>query len=165
VLEYTGQLTARLRAAEGQARKLRTEAEQLTQQRDAALRERDGLLRERSSRPAAPQEQVSARVTELLFTLDRDVERIKAEANVEADRILADARIEADRMRRDAELSRAEAARSLGDLSERREAMQDQLRRTCSDFLEVITSLAATLDDRDGAEPVVVPDMTEERSA
>jgi cell division septum initiation protein DivIVA len=180
VLEYIGHLTARLQTVEDLQRRLRVEADQALQQRDAivrqrdeALKERDEALKERASADAVTYEQVSDRVTELLVTLDREVERIHKEAEAEADRVVADARSEAHRMRLEAEaersaavqearLAREDAERSVAHLTVQRENMLDELRRTCDDFLDVIGTLAASIgggqeearrvsDEEDGA--------------
>jgi hypothetical protein len=163
VLEYIGHLTARLQTVEDLQRRLRSEADQALQQRDAivgqrdeALRERDEALRERASADTETYEQVSDRVTELLVNLDREVERIRKEAEAEAGQIVTDARSEAHRMRLEAEearnaaaheakQAREEAARSVADLSAQRNDMLGELRRTCDDFLEVIGTLAASI--------------------
>ena len=163
VLEYIGHLTARLQTVEDLQRRLRSEADMalkqrdaVVQQRDDALRERDEALRGQASTDAATYEQVSDRVTELLVNLDREVEKIRTEAETQAGQIVADARSEAHRMRLEAEESRNaaaheakqardEAARSVADLTVQREDMLGELRRTCDDFLEVIGTLAASI--------------------
>lgn len=164
VLDHIAQLTAKSRTLEEHVRRLQAANEQLTQQRDAAIADRDASLQAGARQPE-PYEQVSTRVAEILAGLDRDVERIKAEATVEGELIIANARTEAELLRREAEAARAEAARSLTDLQERRGSMLDQLRRTCDDFLEVIQSLAASIEDRAPEGPVVVPEVAEERPA
>ena len=120
------------------------------------LRERDEALRGQASTDAVTYEQVSDRVTELLVNLDREVEKIRTEAETQAGQIVADARSEAHRMRLEAEearnaaaheakQARDEAARSVADLTVQREDMLGELRRTCDDFLEVIGTLAASI--------------------
>jgi membrane-bound lytic murein transglycosylase B len=165
VLEHVAALTTRLRSYEDQVRRLRTANDQVTQQRDATIRERDTLLRERARQPE-PYEQVSARVAEVLASLDRDVDRIKAEATVEGELIVANARTEAELLRHEVESSHTDAARSLAELRGRREEMLEQLRRTCGDFMGVIQSLAASIEEpsRDRGS-VVVPDVAEDRPA
>ena len=168
VLEYIGHLTARLQTVEDLQRRLRSEADMalkqrdaVVQQRDEALRsarpaERDEALRGQASTEAVTYEQVSDRVTELLVNLDREVEKIRTEAETQAGQIVADARSEAHRMRLEAEearnaaaheakQARDEAARSVADLTVQREDMLGELRRTCDDFLEVIGTLAASI--------------------
>jgi cell division septum initiation protein DivIVA len=163
VLEYIGHLTARLQTVEDLQRRLRSEADMalkqrdaVVQQRDDALRERDEALRGQASTEAVTYEQVSDRVTELLVNLDREVEKIRTEAETQAGQIVADARSEAHRMRLEAEearnaaaheakQARDEAARSVADLTVQREDMLGELRRTCDDFLEVIGTLAASI--------------------
>lgn len=170
VIEYIGQLTDRLQTLENMERHLRSEAGQAQQQRDAAVRERDALvqqrddalqvrdaaLRERASADAMTYEQVSGRVTELLVALDREVDKIRTEAEAEAERTVAEARSEADRVRRETEEARSaaayeakqarkEAERSVAALTAQREDMLGELRGTCSHFLEVIGGLAASI--------------------
>lgn len=189
VLEHIARLKGRLQAVEDQARQLRTETEQMQEQRDSALFERDTLveqrdaarrqrdtaLRERTTAEAATYAQVSGRVTKLLVTLDRDLEKIRADAEAEAEQIVAEARSEAHRMQREAEEVRAlaalearrdreEAERTVADLMSRRENVVGELHRTCDHFLEVIGNLATTIGPAKD-EPVVLPDMSPERSA
>ena len=165
VLEHVAALTAQLRSYEDQVRRLRTANDQVTRQRDATIQERDTLLRERARQPE-PYEQVSARVAEVLAGLDREVDRIKAEATVEGELIIANARTEAEHLRREAEGSRMDASRSLVELQEQRADMLEQLRRTCADFMGVIQSLAASIEDRShDRDAVVVPDVAEDRPA
>lgn len=171
VQEYIGQLNTRLQTVENLVRQLRTESEQAQQQRDtairerdvivqqrnAALRERDTALQSRAPSEADAYEQVSDRVTALLVALDRDVEKMRSEAEAEAEQIVSRARSEAYRVRREAEdahtaaleaskEARAEGERSLADLTLQRDDMLDELRDTCSRFLEVIGSLAASIE-------------------
>ncbi len=163
VLEYIGHLTARLQTVEDLQRRLRSEADTalkqrdaVVQQRDEALQQRDEALRGQASTEAVTYEQVSDRVTELLVNLDREVEKIRTEAETQAGQIVADARSEAHRMRLEAEearnaaaheakQARDQAARSVADLTVQREDMLGELRRTCDDFLEVIGTLAASI--------------------
>jgi cell division septum initiation protein DivIVA len=196
VLEYIARLRGRLQAVEDQVRQLRADAEQIQEQRDSALferdtlveqrdaarRQRDAALRDRTTAEAATYAQVSGRVTKLLVTLDRDVEKIRAEAEAEAEEIVAQARSEAHRMQREGEEVRAlaslearrdreEAERTVAELMARREDVVGELNRTCDHFLEVIGNLAASIGpakDTTGAakgEPVVLPDMAPDRSA
>jgi cell division septum initiation protein DivIVA len=171
VLDYLGMISTRLQTLEGQERRLRSEVEMalkqrdsalmerdaLVQQRDEALRERDAAHEERISADEMTYEQVSGRVTELLVALDREVAKIRTEAETEADRIVSDARAEADRTRRETEesrnaaayeakLAREEAERSLADLTARRDDILSELQRTCDDFLDVIGRLADSID-------------------
>jgi peptidoglycan DL-endopeptidase RipA len=186
VLEYIKRLTVSLQTVQNLEGHLRSEAEQahrqrdaalrerdaIAQQRDAALRERDGALRDRTSAETATYEQVSGRVTDLLMGLDREVEAIRAETRAEAERMLADARTEADRLRREgveartaameaARRMREDSERSLADLTSQRNGMLEALRRTCSESLDVIGALAASIDERidDGKDEVVIPEL------
>jgi hypothetical protein len=191
VLEYIGHLTDRMQTVENMERGLRSGLEQAQQQRDAALRERDAVmqqrddalqvrdaaLRDRASADAVTYEQASGRVTELLMALDREVDKARSDAEAEAERTVADARDEADRVRREAEeardaaveaasQAREEAERSVAALASRRDDMLGELRRTCGDFLDVIGSLAASIDGgedetqrEDGSEGKASPSM------
>ena len=175
VQEYIGQLNTRLQTVENLVRQLRTESEQAQQQRDTAIRERDVIVQQRNAalreRDAALQsrapseadtyEAVSDRVTALLVALDRDVATMRSEAEAEAEQIVARARTEAYRIRGEAEdahtaaieaskEARAEAERSLADLTLQRDDMLDELRSTCSRFLEVIGTLAASIQGATG---------------
>ncbi len=170
VLEYIGHLTARLQTVEDLQRRLRSEADQALQQRDAivrqrdeAMQQRDEALQERASTDEMTYAQVSDRVTELLVTLDREVARIHAEAEVEAAQIVTDARSEAHRMRLEAEESRnaaaheakqarKEAERSVAELTSRRDEMLGELRSTFGGLLDAIGKLAASIDGgKDGS--------------
>jgi cell division septum initiation protein DivIVA len=171
VNEYIGQMNDRLKTVENLVRQLRSETEQaqaqrdtavrerevVVQQRNDALRERDAARQERASADAQTYEQVSGRVTGLLVALDRDVEKIRAEAEAEAEQIVARARSEAYRVQHEAEEARTtsaqasrqareDAERSLAELTSQRESMLGELRRTCGTFLEVIRTLAASID-------------------
>jgi chromosome segregation ATPase len=212
VLEYIGRLTDRLQTVENLERGLRSELQRAQQERDALVRERDALvqqrddalqvrdtaLRDRASVDAATYEQASERVTELLMALDREVDKARTDAEAEAERTVAEARDEADRVRREAEEARNAAAyeakqareegeRSVAALTEQREGILGELKGTCSNFLEVIGGLAASIghgedetrseDSEDEAAPsmpaskdgtdrtVVLPDVLPERPA
>jgi vacuolar-type H+-ATPase subunit H len=111
--------------------------------------------------------------------LDRDVEKIRAEAEAEAEEILAHARSEAYRVQRETDeartaavlarkQSREEAERSLSEMTSQRDDMLEQLRKTCGSFLEVVTSLAASIEKRPEDRPdrtVVIPDAVPDRPA
>lgn len=192
VLEYIKRLTTSLQTVQNLEGHLRSEAEQahrqrdaalserdaIAQQRDAALLERDASLRDRTSVESATYEQVSGRVTELLMGLDREVEAVRTETRAEAERILSDARNEADRVRREgveartaamesARRMREDSERSLADLTSQRNDMLEALRRTCSESLDVIGALAASIDQRidDRTDEVVIPELMPEPPA
>ena len=167
VVEYVGQLNTRLRTIEHQVRQLRHENEQVKRERDTALRERAALVQQDEaiapSRDMDGYQQVSDRVTELFVALDVEVEKIRAETAAEAEAILDRARSEAYRVSREAEdartsatlaahRSRKEAERTVADLEARREAVLQELRQTCTDSLDVIGNLAASLGRKDDAE-------------
>jgi cell division septum initiation protein DivIVA len=187
VAEYISRLNDRLRTVEHLVRQVRYENEQLKRERDAALRERAALVQQgvaaEPSREVETYEQVSGRVTELLVTLDKDVEKIRGEAEAEAEQILDRARSEAYRVSREAEDSRTaatlaaqrahkQAERTMADLESRRDAVLAELRQTCTNFLDVIGNLAASFEGQPGGQPateaagngqtgptVVVPDV------
>lgn len=172
VNDYVGRMTERLRGVEEKVRKLRSEADQAYQQRDAALRDRDSALRERdaalperSSTEEGRNEQVSSRVMELMVAVNRDIEKLRGEAQGEAEHILARARSKASRMRSEAEETRAaadlaaaqareEAERSVADLASKRNAMVTDLRLSFARSLDTIADLASSIvgenETRDG---------------
>ncbi|MGZ8631202.1 MAG: DivIVA domain-containing protein [Actinomycetota bacterium] len=150
VTDYIRQMTERLQTVESQVRQLRSEAEQARQQRDEAIRERDSALQGPTSDGAY--EQVSSRVAELMMDVDRDVQKIREEAEAEADHLLTNARSEAARLESEAEerrtaadqaarLAHEEAERSLADLTSQRDVMLEELRLTGARLLEVIATL------------------------
>ncbi|MET1012148.1 MAG: hypothetical protein ABWY83_07185 [Actinomycetota bacterium] len=160
VNDYIGRMTERLRGVEEKMRKLRSEADQAYQQRDSALRERDSALRERDSalpeRSSTEEEQVSSRVMELMVAVNRDIERLRGEAQGEAEHILARARSTASRMRSEAEETRSaadlaaaqareEAERSVADLASKRNAMVTDLRLSFARSLDTIADLASSI--------------------
>jgi len=192
VLAYIGQMNDRLKTGENLVRQLRAEVEQAQYQRDTALRERDELVQQRdealagrTSAEESTYEQLSERVTKLLVALDTDVEQIRADAQAEARRIVADAKSEADRLRleahdesaaatQSARQAREDLERSVADMTSRRDRIRAELRRTCSDFLEVIGGLAASIEGEsdtpaerngDAEQRVVIPDMMPDRPA
>jgi cell division septum initiation protein DivIVA len=172
VLEHVDRLNDRLRSVEHQVRQLRYEMEQAKRERDAALRERAALLQERGagvtaamsqpSRDGDTYEHVSDRVTELLTTLDKDIQTIRGEAEAEAQQIVDRARSEAYRVRTDsdealatatlaAQRTREEAERCVAESESRRNDVLRELRRQCSVFLDVLGNLAASIEGRDDA--------------
>jgi cell division septum initiation protein DivIVA len=191
VVDYISRLNERVRSHERQVRQLRQESEQIKRERDAALRERAELLQRSSATTegeaadGAKYEQLSDRVTKVLSGLDREVERIRAEAEAEAKQILEHARSEAYRVSREAEDARVAATmaaqratkraeRSVSEMEARRAEVLRQLRTTCSGFLEVVQNLTASIDGKGSVEPVeqgngsapkaeepvVIPDVT-----
>lgn len=195
VVDYIARLNERLRSHERHVRQVRQEAEQVKRERDAALRERAELL-QRQSAPAAgveatagdgaKYEQLSGRVTEILTGLDREVEKIRGKAEAEAEQIVEHARSEAYRVSREAEDARAaatmaahratkQAERSVAEMETRRGEVLQELRRTCSGFLDVIGNLAASIESKGSAEQgngsapkpdatVVIPDVTPDQA-
>ena len=145
-------LTERLRDAESQTRSSRAEAVRAREERDAALAERDSAL---MGRAGDAYEQVSSRVADLMMGVDREADKIRAEAQARADRIVADARnealgaqSEADRklMAADhaARQAREEVERSVADLTSRRDGTLAELRATSARLLDLIASLEAS---------------------
>ncbi len=164
VVEYIGQLNARLRNVEHQVRQLRHENEQVKRERDTALRERAALVEQGEatapSSDADAYQQVSGRVTELFVALDKEVEKIRGEVEAEAEAILDRARSEAYRVSREAEdartsatlaahRARREAEQTVADLESRRDDVFQELRQACTNSLEVIGNLAASLPRKD----------------
>lgn len=169
VQSYLGPLAEQVRSLSEQVRSLGSELEQTRQERDAAIQER-------SSASAASYEQASARVAELMQTLDRDVERIRGEAEAETEDILDRARseayqirAEAEELHRAAEQTRDDADRSVEDVKARRDDVLHDLRDTFTRVLSTIANLAASIDDEhlsdDPDAPVVLPDVMPERPA
>ena len=176
VNDYLARVTGRLQDVEAKVHRLRSETDQAErkldvalEERDAAVQERDAALQERDAafreRPAASEdtyEQVSSRVMELMVALNRDVEKLRGEAQGEAEHIVARARSKATRIRSEAEEVRAaadlaaaqareEAERSVADLTAQREATVANLRLSFARSLETIGSLAASIEDENGA--------------
>ncbi len=166
VLEHVDRLNDRLRTVERQVRQLRFELEEAKRERDAALRERAALLHERDAGAAAMSqparevdayEHVSDRVTELLTTLDKDIQTIRGEAEAEAQQIVDHARSEAYRVRSEsdealataiqaAQRAREDAERRVAESETRRNDVLRELRRQCSVFLDVLGNLAASIE-------------------
>lgn len=157
VTDYIRGLTERLETVEKQARKLQSEVERARKDRDVAFGERDEALR---GRAGDAYERTSARVAELLMGVDREVERIQAEARVEVERMLADAEKDASRIRADAEeqrraadqvgrRAREEAERSVADLTSQREHILGELRLASARMLDVIAGMETPARDLD----------------
>lgn len=187
VMEYIRDLTARLETVEKQARTLQSDVERAREDRDVAFGERDEALR---GRAGDAYERTSARVAELLMGVDREVERIQAEARAEVERMLADAETEASRIRAEAaeqrraadqakRRAREEAERSVADLTSQRERILEELRLAGARMLDVIAGLETPTEDLDTrptarddahgskgeAPPVAIPDLQTERPA
>ena len=179
VNDYLARVTGRLHDVEAKVQRLRSEADQTRQQLDLALQERDAARQERDAasveRPAASEdtyEQVSSRVMELMLALNRDVEKLREEAQGEAEHMLARASSKASRMRSEAKEVRAaadlaaaqtreEAEQSVANLMTHRDSMVADLRLSFARSLDTIGSLASSIGDeneidrRDGVEPKV----------
>ena len=170
VAEYIGRLNDRVRTIERLVIQVRYENEQLKRERDTALRERAPLveqgqaaLRSAPSQGVDTYEQVSGRTAELLVAFDKDVEKIRGEAEAEAQQIVDRARCEAYRVSREAEdartsatlaaqQAREQAERTVADLESRREAVLQELRQTCANFRDVIGNITASFEGQDAAE-------------
>jgi len=177
--DHIRRMTERSEVVENQVRKLRAELERARGERDTAVRERDSALEERAPADALTYEQVSSRMADLMMGVDREVERIRAEAEAEADRIVADARNEASRLQTEAEGTRFEAdraarraredvERSLVDVTSQRDAMLDELRLIFARLLDAIAALEGdpstdTSAGRAAASPVEIPDVQPDR--
>jgi cell division septum initiation protein DivIVA len=171
VLEHVDRLNDRLRTVEHQVRQLRFELEEAKRERDAALRERAALLQERDAGAAAVSqparevdayEHVSDRVTDLLTTLDKDIQTMRGEAEAEAQQIVDHARSEAYRVRCEsdealatatlaAQRAREDAERRVAESESRRNDVLRELRRQCSVYLDVLGNLAASIKGMDDA--------------
>lgn len=171
VLQHVDQLNDRLRTLEHQVRQLRFETEQAKRERDAALRERAALLHEgdggaramsQPERDVGTYEHVSDRVTDLLTTLDKDIQTIRGEAEAEARQIVDHARSEAYRVRSEsdealatatlaAQRAREEAERRVAESESRRNDVLRELRRQCGVYLDVLGNLAASIEGADDA--------------
>jgi cell division septum initiation protein DivIVA len=174
VTDYVRRLTARLQTLEKEVGSLRSEIGRARRERDAAIGERDEALR---GRAGDAYEQVSSHVAELMMGVDREVERIQAEARAEVERLVAGAEKDASRLREEAEaqrratdeanrLAREEAERSLADLTSERERMLEELRHASTWMREVIAGLEAPSEDEPGNEaaPVVIPELHDKRA-
>jgi colicin import membrane protein len=166
---YLELVTGRLQDVEAEVSKLRSEADQAGRQRDAvpgeqaaAHEDRDAALRERPAADEDTYEQVSGRVRELMVALNRDVQKLRGEAQgeaqAEAEHILDHARGKATRMLSEAEEIRVaaelaaaqvrdEARRSLAELTAQCDSMVADLRLSFARSLDTIGSLASSIGD------------------
>lgn len=166
---YLELVTGRLQDVEAEVSKLRSEADQAGRQRDAvpgeqaaAHEDRDAALRERPAADEDTYEQVSGRVRELMVALNRDVQKLRGEAQgeaqAEAEHILDHARGKATRMlseakeiRVAAELAAAqvrdEARRSLAELTAQCDSMVADLRLSFARSLDTIGNLASSIGE------------------
>lgn len=167
-------MTEQVQSLTDQVRSLGSEIEQARQERDAAIEERNAA-------GAASYQQASTRVAELMMVLDREVERIRGEAEAEGEDILAHARSDAYQIRAEAEEmheaavhARNDAERSIEEVTARRDEVLADLRGTFTKFLGTIASMAASIDDGNlsqdvdsGSEesPIVLHEVMPERPA
>jgi len=111
-----------------------------------------------------PYEKLAERVADVLRTSDREADRIRREAKDEAERILRDARADADRVRLDAQAkaehardeaeralreARTRADRTIAGLSNRRDALVEQLAAMQGRLLGVAQELEAAIERPD----------------
>ncbi len=161
VLEYLTRVADRVQALETKVGALGSDLQQAREERDAAL--------SIQSVHSPPGESASAHMRDLTVAFDEDVKRLRgeaeadalrlrAEAEVESERILADARREAQRAQVRSEAIRAaaevsledaqdEAVKVVSDLAKRREATLRELSACHQQILEIVTNLAATIEE------------------
>jgi DivIVA domain-containing protein len=163
VLKYLSRVADHVEGLESETRRLHADLEEARRQSAIAPVEREG--------GGDPYEALSAHVADLVRTFDREVERLRADAEADTERTLAEARAEADRIRLDAQ-SRAEEARGLAErilkdaqleaeravsgLASRREALLDDLRSIRGRLLGATRDLDATIEGATRADEVVV---------
>lgn len=142
VLGYLSRVADRMEALEDQVRRLSSELAQVRTERDEAL----------EGDPSAGEdgyETMSARMTELMMTLEKEAERLGGEAQAQSERLLLESRSEAHGMRvqakaaaeRKLDEARKEADRLTSSLASARESMQAALQAVSRRFLEVVAEL------------------------
>lgn len=158
VLEYLSRVADRVEALEDQVEQLSSELAEMREERDEAL----------ESDPSAgvdAYETVSARMTEMMMTLEKEAERLGAEAEAESERILLESKREAHRTRVQAKAAaerklkeaQKEADRLTSGLAATRESMQAALQALSRRFLDVVTELE--LSELDSTEDGMGSDM------
>jgi DivIVA domain-containing protein len=171
VLEYLSRVADRVQALEDQA-------SQLVSQLQGALKERDEALASPAPVPDTPDtpdnyESVSSRVSELMVGLDKDVERIRGQAQADAEHIIVEATGEAFRIQTQAERLQAaakqtlmqaenEAERATSMLTSRQESVRSELRATCSQVLKLIADLEEAIGLEQDEEPIVLEEHGDE---
>jgi len=195
-----GQVSEHLKTVAGRTRTLEDRVSELESELER-VRGR-GQSSQRAEAAEDPYEAMSGRMAEVVRTLDQDVERMRQEAEADAQRIvdeakaeaaleereveklrkkamvdadgmLAEATAEADRIRVDAQATaedlRAEAERALEDaqkqadavlaeLTDRRQALVDEMRALHDRLLDAASRLEPVLDAERADDEVVVGD-------
>lgn len=142
VLEYLSKVADRVQALEEQVRQLDSELA-------VARKERDEALESNPLPGVDAHEIISARMTEMMMTLEKEAERLAGETTAESERVLLESKTEARRLRlkakTDAERTlkeaRKEADRLASDLVAARASMHDALQAVSRQLLEVVTEL------------------------
>jgi cell division septum initiation protein DivIVA len=128
VMAFVGRVADHVAELEGRIQELETELTDLRRRPAPTQEVRDEAY-----------DQASSRVGELLRTFDRDVERMRAEAQAEAGKMLDEARAEAERHREEAEfrrqLAEGEAARVVTAATEEADRVREDARRQADDLL------------------------------
>ncbi|HEV8622646.1 MAG TPA: DivIVA domain-containing protein, partial [Actinomycetota bacterium] len=132
VLEYVTRLTDHLDALKTEVRRLQAE-----------LSQRDVTPQEQASTAQDEYDGVGARVADLMRTFDRDVEKLRQDAEAEAVRIVAEAKSEADRIQREAERSRGEVAAKAEQVEARARTEADKIRLDAQSKAEDVRLQAA----------------------
>lgn len=150
VMEYVTRLTDHLDALKTEVRRLQAE-----------LSQRDVTPEEQAPTAQDEYDGVGARVADLMRTFDRDVEKLRQDAEAEAVRIVAEAKSEADRIQREAERlhaeaeakadrvlaeARTEADKILSSLASRREGLLDELRVIRDRMVDTTRGIEATIE-------------------
>jgi DivIVA domain-containing protein len=171
VLKYLSRVADHVESLEADSRRLHAELDEA--RRQAALAPMEPVERVEREGGGDQYDVLSAHVADLVRTFDREVERLRADAEAEIERSLADARAEADRIRLDAQAKAEEARgmadrivgdaqreveRSLSTLMSRRQAFLDELRSIRGRLLGATRDLDATIEGAaaSGPEEVVV---------
>jgi chromosome segregation ATPase len=134
-----------------EAQEARRELEQVREELQRVRSELEEARRERDAEPADardPFEVVSDHVMDLVRGFDRDIERIRTKAQLEASSIVAEARTEAAKARlaarREEEAARAESERILTEAKEEAASVRAEL----APLREVTLSQAQAVRDR-----------------
>jgi DivIVA domain-containing protein len=168
VLEYLSKVADRVQALEEQAR-------QLDSKRQDALQELDEALATKAQTPET-YESLSPRVAEMMVGLDKDVARIRGEAQADAERILEEARTEASEIQTQAERmqtvaqqtlmqAQTEAERATAAFRSRQGSVRSELRATCSQVLQMISNLEEAIGPEQGEEPIVLEEGLDEAAS
>lgn len=118
VLGYLKRVGDRIRQLESQLHQAEADLQEARQERDRA----------RTVAGQDPYVSASAHVADLMRTFDKEVERMRAEAQDDAERIRAEARAEVERARREAGLAEADARSQAEAMISEARAEADQVR-------------------------------------